>query len=521
MKLRQLFREQEEPQVADVIVFWLEGTKTVRHILYDVPLDFIRAPDFEEKLRRIVRRNFNQVMIRYQVSGDTTSQGNPDGNTPDTEMPTVITSKDNEEEPPVDQRPDEIEAPEPEAEPEPEEVELDTFEPEMDFDDIEQPSDPDRVSVTLIDGRIADFKDWQRDQGEPISELAVVETGPQEGALIDRETMEIVGAVRGTEFAQTYQDAVDAALEQIEATGQSAIMPDNYVGVIGPESAAPAQGGGADGDTGDEGVEGEEGAVTGEQRAEIPSIIEELYRSISGLGTNETRMINALKRIGSPAHLKAVVEMYRETYNSSLPQDIIDEFRFQGGNTGKVIDEVNAVMRPLGQQLVGSQWFNLRWVKAEEENADGEEGDAGADEASDPNGIVEGQFGIGWNTNTDSWVIMIPVVWEGERFLVLSNKSEGFLGTGLGAKYYGGRRDPETGEVTPTTAVVDDDLIDALDALVEEKPWIQNDVIPAEAGDPITPFTQAQLRAVGRDEGTEGETLSIDDAEAINQGPQN
>ena len=361
MKLRQLFREQEEPQVADVIVFWLEGTKTVRHILYDVPLDFIRAPDFEEKLRKIVRRNFNQVMIRYQVTGDTTSQGNPDGETPDTETPPVITSKDNEEVPPIEQEPDEVEAPRPEEEPE--EVELDTFEPEMDFDDIEQPSDPDRVSVTLIDGRIADFKDWQRDQGEPISELAVVETGPEEGALIDRETMEIVGAVRGTEFAQTYQDAVDAALEQIEATGQSAIMPDNYVGVIGPESAAPAQGGGADGDTGDEGVEGEEGAVTGAQRAEIPTIIEELYRSISGLGTNETRMINALKRIKSPAHLEAVVQMYRETYNSSLPSDIIQEFRFEGGNTTQVIEEINEIMRPLGYELTGSQWFNLRWEK--------------------------------------------------------------------------------------------------------------------------------------------------------------
>ena len=39
-------------------------------------------------------------------------------------------------------------------------------------------------------------------------------------------------------------------------------MPDNYVGVIGPESSS-AQGGGQDGDAGDEGTEGEEGAITG------------------------------------------------------------------------------------------------------------------------------------------------------------------------------------------------------------------------------------------------------------------
>lgn len=172
-----------------------------------------------------------------------------------------------------------------------------------------------------------------------------------------------------------YADKVDKDGDGLnDETGEPVLRSDQL-----PKINLPKVGGGKDGDTGEEGVQGKEGAMTGEQRAEIPSIIEELYRSISGLGTNETRMINALKRIGSPAHLAAVVGMYKEQYGSSLPNDIIGEFKFQGGNTKQVIDEINGVMSPLGWEIKGSEWFNLGWEKStsqeSSDNNDKTEGD--------------------------------------------------------------------------------------------------------------------------------------------------
>jgi len=177
-------------------------------------------------------------------------------------------------------------------------------------------------------------------------------------------------------------------------------------------------------------------------------------------------------------------------------------------------------MRPLGWHMTGRKWRDLRWEKytGEDQGGSSEESETPNQEFS--NGIIEGRFGIGWNPNTDKWVILIPITWQGREYLILSNKTRGWLGTGLGARYYGGTRDPDTGEITPDTPVTDDGLIDAIDKLIEENPTLQNDVLPAREGDTITAFSRAQLRAVGRDEGMDGEKLTAEDAEAVNQGPQ-
>lgn len=338
MRLRQIFKEQDDSQVADVIVFWLEGNETVQHVLYNVPLSVIRAPNFEQQLRDIVRRNFQKVMIRYQVVGDTTSQGNLDGNTPDTETPPVLTSKDNEEVPPVEQTPDEVEAPT-------------STEIEDAIKDAAEDAGVENIEVEVIP-----------DSGEPQQ----VEITPQDETepppTIDG--VEIISPAELDRMLDDYADSVDQDGDGFnDETGERVTRSSDL-----PPVNVPKWGGGLDGDTGDEGFEGEEGAVTGEQRAEIPSIIEEIYRSINGLGTNETRLIFALKRIESPAHLDAVLQMYRETYDQSMPQDIINDFRFQGGNTTKVLAEINVVMQPLGWELAGSQYFNLRWKKVPVEN---------------------------------------------------------------------------------------------------------------------------------------------------------
>jgi hypothetical protein len=341
MKLRQLFREQETPEVADVIVFWLDGDETVQHILYNVPVTEIRKSDFEDTLRQIIRRNFDRVLVRYQVVGDVTSQGNPDGNTPDTETPTVLTSPDNDEVEPVPQRPDEVEAPT--------------------ADEIEAAIDAaaDDAGVQNIEVEIIPDSD-----NEPLR----IEVTPQDETEPPPSVngVEIISPDELNRMLDDYADSVDQDGDGInDETGERVTRSSDL-----PPVSVPRLGGGLDGDTGDEGVEGEEGAVTGEQRAEIPSIIEELRRSLRGLGTNETRMINALKRIGSSAHLEAVVQMYRQEYDSSLPQDIIDEFKYDvGDRTAGQIEEINRVMRPLGWQIVGARYSTMRWQKYEGEES--------------------------------------------------------------------------------------------------------------------------------------------------------
>lgn len=310
MRLRQLFREQEQtPEVADIIVFWLKDGERVQFMFENVPIEEIRKPDFEDKLRTIVETNFEGFLIRYQVVGDTTSQGNPDGNTPDTEVPTILTSPDNDEVPPVEQRPDEIEAPAASS-------------------SVMTLVHPNEVAAWRYNAELS-----RRDQND-------------DG--IDDETGEVQPKVY-----------TDGTLRN----------PDNPQEIIGtvPGYVEPRQGGGLDGDTGDEGTEGEEGAVTGEQRAEIPSIIEELRAAMQGLGTSEGRMINALRRIETSAHLEAVVQMYRQEYGDSLPQDMIDEFKYDlGGNNAAQVEEINRIMRPLGWEITGTRYLSMRWQKYDE-----------------------------------------------------------------------------------------------------------------------------------------------------------
>ena len=357
MKLRQLFKEQEQtPEVADVIVFWMEGNETKQHVLTNVPMEVIRASDFEEQLRRIVRRNFNQIMIRYRVTGDVTSQGNVDGETPGTETPPVLTNKDNEEVPPVEQRPDEIEAPDTENEPEDEpedEVEIPTVtadEMQAEIDAAVDDAETQNIEVEVVPD--------SNDEPSSIEVTPEDETGPPPSI----NGVEIVSPEDLDRMIDDYADSVDQDGDGInDETGEPVTRSSDL-----PQVNVPKIGGGLDGDTGDEGVAGEEGAVTGEQRAEIPSIIEELRDAMSGPGTSETQMINALKRIGSPAHLEAVIEMYREEYGDSLPQDMIDEFKFDlGGNNAAQVAEISRVMRPLGWEITGNRYLDMRWQKYE------------------------------------------------------------------------------------------------------------------------------------------------------------
>jgi len=378
MKLRELFlREADEVY----IVIVRDSGEIIR--VPGIPASALNAADFEEKLQRLIDRDYPQGNI--SVRGKWTVVDN-DGEEIDYRALNPDPKPEGEI-PPEDEIADPGETvpepePEPEAEPEPEpDIEIELPEPSTGVKFISPMEDFAGRYNRNVTRQFDKDRDYRNDEtGELQPRMTadgqlVDENGQVVGDIDDvlKDNPELLGEAPYDERTQQIlqgdwdgdgiiDDGEPNAGEPVKIRTEPYDVP-NADSIQYARDFGSSLGGGADGDTGDEGVEGEEGAITGEQRAEIPTIIEELYRSISGLGTNETRMINALKRIKSPAHLEAVVQMYREEYNSSLPSDIIQEFRFEGGNTTQVIEEINEIMRPLGYELTGSQWFNLRWEK--------------------------------------------------------------------------------------------------------------------------------------------------------------
>jgi hypothetical protein len=296
-EFRLSLSEQTAPGTVSIMVYFEDDTTQV---IDDIPLSVFNSPNFMSQLRDRLSRRYNKIVVRYARVGDTNTQGNPDGNTPDTKMPTTLTTKqDSDDE--IQQRPDEVQAP------------------------IEPVDDSNSVSwdgVTLVSA----------------SELAA-----QHNAWADR-----VDANRDNKNDETGETVLrrDNNGNSVDAQGNP----------VGPQITLPRLGGGSAGEEGEGGEEGQEGGPG--------SIIGDLYDAITGPGTNETKLIDALKRIKSPAQLNQVVRSYKEAHNSSLPDDIINEFFYDlGNNTPSVIEEVNNVMVPLGWRIVGNRYSTLRWEK--------------------------------------------------------------------------------------------------------------------------------------------------------------
>ena len=212
-------------------------------------------------------------------------------------------------------------------------------------------------TVNFNDSRIYEYKQWladdtqttfQQDNRAPtftkdrLKELTIIEEGPMQGALVDPTLGTAVGAIAGTPAESKLNDYMNNA----------AGMP-KMVGIVGIPGSSQ------------DGAEGSSGIMTDEEQAEVPSIVEQLFASIDGFGTNETKMIAALSKITSPAQLNEIIKAYRKEYDRGLPVDIIGEFEFQGGNTNSVIAELNDVMMPLGWKLTGTPFTSLQWKRYE------------------------------------------------------------------------------------------------------------------------------------------------------------
>jgi hypothetical protein len=274
----------------------------------EIPLSVFNSPEFRTQLEDKLLRKYDKIVVRYARVGDDTIQGNPDGNTSDTKTPTVLTSPEGEDE--IEQAPDEVK-------------------------DIA--SDPVTGTRTISSAEAAeqynsyaDSVDKDRDNkhdetGEPVLRMN------DEGKFVDAE-------------------------------GNILDIPANSVNLpsFDPSKFEPSDSGGSGG-----------GGMTGEQEAEVPSIIEDLFNAMDGLGTNEGGLIAALRRVITPDHFIEVRKQYQNEYGDKLGERIKSEFQIESAtfapNLQQQLNELNTEMRRLGWQLVrpkGIRIFNgLIWKK--------------------------------------------------------------------------------------------------------------------------------------------------------------
>lgn len=300
----------------------------------------------------------------------------------------------------------------------------------------------DEYEQWLADESQTEFKQDSRSRyedltGKPLTKdnlrLLKVEN---DGSLVDPRSNQMIGAIEGTTGAERYNEAVkDGKINTIT------------VGVI-------AIGGGRDGSSGDAGSQGKEGALTGEQKVAIPTIIEELRDSIKGLGTNEGKMFTALKRIESTAHLDAVIAMYKETYKDDLLVDIKYEFYLDpGGNTKEQITELNVIMKKFGIMLTPQGKLGaMRWKKV--------------DPNAKPNGLASDEPVKIKIKQTDQVVSALIVYWNNDRYVIDPMKRKD-------GKYYGALAGP--GTLNLTRWVDDKDLIKVIDTAVKQNPDLVKD----------------------------------------------
>ena len=295
--------EQSAPGTVSIVVYFEDNTTQT---IEDIPLSVFNSPDFMSVLKDKFKK-YKKVVVKYSKVGDTTTQGNPDGKTPDTKNPTVMTTTKPSDDK-IAQKPDEVEAP----------TKTSTWDNLMQVDII---SSQDLDNMTAASAAQDERK----------------KTIDKNGDGKDDKTGKMLPIIYN-----------DGSLRDPFNTKK-------IIGYVPGATTVAKKGGGSEGEEGEGGEEGKEGTSI---------IVNNLYNAITGPGTDETTLIDALKQIKSPAQLSQVVKMYKESHNSSMSDDIINEFFYDlGNNTPDVIKEVNKVMGPLGWKMVGYRYSTLRWVK--------------------------------------------------------------------------------------------------------------------------------------------------------------
>ena len=302
-EFRLSLSEQTAPGTVSIIVYFKDDTTQV---IDDIPLSVFNSPNFMSQLRDRLSRKYNKIVVRYARVGDTTTQGNPDGNTPDTEVPTTLTTKqDTDAE--INQRPDEVEVP---------------------VDDSN--------SVT-----------W-----DGVTLVSAADLAAQHNAWADR-----VDADRDNKNDETGETVLrrDDNGNSVDAQGNP----------VGPQITLPRLGGGSAGEEGEGGEEGEEGSVE-----EAEDLAEKLYNAmhpaILGIeftradwwGTDEHDVVRAFRQIKNPQQLQLINRVYKERYGSTLGSQLASDYtnyisRFGGINKIQ-IRQLNEELNRLGYNMTVS-----------------------------------------------------------------------------------------------------------------------------------------------------------------------
>jgi hypothetical protein len=295
--------EQSAPGTVSIVVYFEDNTTQT---IDNIPLSVFNGPDFMSQLRDRLSRKYNKIVVRYARVGDTTTQGNPDGNTPDTEVPTTLTTKqDTDAE--INQRPDEVEVP---------------------VDDSN--------SVT-----------WDGVMLVSASDLAA-----QHNAWADR-----VDANRDNK-----NDTTGEPVLRQDDNGNSVDAQGNPVG---PQITLPRLGGGSEGEEGKGGEEGEEGSA-GEAEDLAEKLYNAMHPAILGIeftradwwGTDEHDVVRAFRQIKNPQQLQLITKVYKERYGSTLGTQLASDYtnyisRFGGINKIQ-IRQLNEELNRLGYNMTVS-----------------------------------------------------------------------------------------------------------------------------------------------------------------------
>jgi len=343
---------------------------------------------------------------------------------------------------------------------------------------------------------IEEFKKWKNDPNktkykkderatvnlskEQISNLMIVEEGKDIGALVDRRTGKAIGAIANTPFA----DRLDKILNS---------KPTNIPGMLGIVDVA-----GAEGEDGDEGL-------TGEQAGSAGSIADAIYKSIKGMGTDETSLFAALERIESEAHLRRVGTEYEKKYKGNVFKDIEADFDYDFTGTNQYqVDEMNTILAKFGIVLLGAKTFNpfgsgYEWMPVEDIRVNKE-----------PSILLSERgfyYSIGFMAKGRKYGVVRygPGKYKvGVKYVPLENREVANSAPPLGDKQRAAVEQFNAGSVKKVGELRDGWVITLLDdAFGELQDKIGGDLqLPKlKAGDPVTETVYAQIMSIGKNGG--------------------
>ena len=296
-EFRNLVIKEADEKVTIIVYFDDNTSKEVT----EVPLALVNSPDFLSILKDRMRRKFNKVVVRFARAGEDTSAGNPQGQTPDTNIPPVMTSTDGEE---------------------------------------EIPQAPDTVATS---GQ-ADQKDAEpTDQKDAEPTDTAAETPPVSATAVELVQVDSEGYLLNPDGSRA-----------LSRSGQP-------IQIGGAEIQLPKVGGGKDGEEGESGEQGG-GLPAGEAEAFAERLYNAFrpgygWFSSDYFGTNEREVIEVFRLLQNKGHFTAVANEYQKKYDENLLRKLEDEFTdmtsaLTGSNIGRRwVELVNKQFEKLGFQL--------------------------------------------------------------------------------------------------------------------------------------------------------------------------